>query len=273
MARPSAAKRRWAELAVVPYFECRRSAQDLAQAFEVEDAGEGFFLDDGAGEGGFVALQGTDFFLHRSSGEQTIRDHLIALADAVRAVDGLRLDCRIPPWVVEHDITRGGEIEAGAGSFQRQEKHRDRWIALEFVHEGLTVFRLAGEHQVRDLALHEFLADELEHRDELGKNQNLVAFSDEWLERFEQRVEFRARGFLTRSLTATDEARIAADLAEAEEGLQDVETLGVEFAGAVHAEKNLAGAFELGVVECALRTFELADDFFLDTRRQIAGNL
>ena len=73
----------------------------MAQAFEVEDAGEGFFLDDGAGEGGFVALEGADLFFNRSSGENAVRDDLVALTDAVRAVDGLRLDGWIPPRVVQ----------------------------------------------------------------------------------------------------------------------------------------------------------------------------
>jgi len=249
------------------------SAQNLPEALEIKDAGEGFFLHDGAGEGGFVALEGADFFLNRATRQDAIRDDLIALADAVGAVDGLCLDSRIPPRIVEHHVARGGEIEAGTGGFQREQENRNGWIALETIDKGLTVFGLAGEHQMGNVALHEFLADELEHRDKLRENQNLVAFRDEWFERFEQRVELGARRFLAGSLAAADKARIAADLAEAEERLEDVETLGVEFAGAMHAEENLAGAFELGVVEDALRSFEFAHDFFFDTGRQIAGDL
>jgi hypothetical protein len=62
-------------------------------------------------------------------------------------------------------------------------------------------------------------------------------------------------------------------LAEAEEGLEDVETLGIEIAVVFYAEKKDAGAFEFGVVEGALGAFEFDDDFFLDAGREVAGDL
>ena len=62
-------------------------------------------------------------------------------------------------------------------------------------------------------------------------------------------------------------------MAEAEEGLEDVEALGIEIAVVVHAEEEGAGAFEFGVVEGALGAFEFDDDFFLDAGREVAGDL
>lgn len=62
-------------------------------------------------------------------------------------------------------------------------------------------------------------------------------------------------------------------MAEAEEGLEDVEALGIELAVVLHTEQEGAGAFEFGVVEGALRTFEVDDDFFLDASGKITGDL
>jgi len=105
----------------------------LAEAVEVEDAGEGFFLHHGIGEGGFVLLQGQDFLLHGVGGDEAVGDDGLGLADAVRAVDGLRLDGGIPPRVAEDDVTRGGEIEAGAGGFEREEEDRFGAVGLELI--------------------------------------------------------------------------------------------------------------------------------------------
>jgi hypothetical protein len=88
--------------------------------------------------------------------------------------------------------------------------------------------------------------------------------------------DFFGGGFFGRGggeFAGADEAGVAADLAEAEEGLEDVEALGVEIAGAFHAEEEGAGAFELGVVEGALGAFEFDDEFFLNARGEVAGDL
>ena len=61
----------------------RALGEDLAEAVEVEDAGEGFFLDDGVGEGGFVALEGEDFLLHGVGGDEPVGDDGLGLADGL----------------------------------------------------------------------------------------------------------------------------------------------------------------------------------------------
>ncbi len=74
-------------------------------------------------------------------------------------------------------------------------------------------------------------------------------------------------------MAGPDEARIAADLAETEEGLENIEALGVELAGAFNTEEKRAGAFEFGVVEAALIALEFDDEFFLDPWGEILGDL
>ena len=137
-------------------------------------------------------MESADFFLHRVSRDQAVGHHLVFLADAVRAVDGLRFDGGIPPRVEEDDVARGGQVQAGAGGFEREQENGDRRVGLEFIDEGLAVFRLAGEEEVRDAAGGEFDADEFQHRDELGEDQNFVPLGHEGFEGVEERFELRA---------------------------------------------------------------------------------
>jgi len=85
-------------------------SEDAAEAFEVEDGGEGFLVNDGGGEGGFLALEGADFFFDGVAGDEAVGDDLAFLADAVGAVDGLSFDGRVPPRVEKDDIAGGGKI-------------------------------------------------------------------------------------------------------------------------------------------------------------------
>ena len=165
------------------------SGEDFPEAVEVEDGGEGLLLDDGGGEGGFFLLEGADLFLDGVAGDQAVGDHLALLTYAVGAVDRLGFDRGIPPRIEEDDVARGGEIQAGAGGFEREEENGDRGVGLKFIHERLAVFGLAGEEQVRDAAGGEFGADEFEHRDELRENEDLVAFGDEGFEGVEESFE------------------------------------------------------------------------------------
>src|SRR3954468_21905927 len=55
--------------------------------------------EDRVGEIALRALELEDFFLDRALRHESRGDHIALLADTVRAVDRLRLDGGIPPWV------------------------------------------------------------------------------------------------------------------------------------------------------------------------------
>ena len=191
---------------------CRLLGEDLAEAIEVQDTSEGFFLDDGVGQGGLVALEGEDFLFHRVGGDETVSDDGLGLADAMRAVDRLGFDGRIPPRIAEDNVAGRSEIEAGAGGFEREQENRFGAIALELIDEFGAVFGGAGELEVADVGGLETRLDEFEQRDELAENEHLLAFVAEFFEAFEQGVEFGA-GDLT--VGPRDERGVATDLAEA----------------------------------------------------------
>ena len=67
------------------------------------------------------------------AGDEAIRKDFAGLADAMDAVDGLRFDCGVPPWIEEKNVVRGGEIEAEAAGFQRDEEQRAVRVGLEVI--------------------------------------------------------------------------------------------------------------------------------------------
>ena len=128
------------------------SRQDSAQAVKVQDAREALLLHHRGGERGFLFLQGADFFLDGVPGDQAVGHHLVLLANAVGAVDGLRLHRRVPPRVEEHDVARGGEVEARARGLELKQENRNGRVGLKLVHQRLPVFGLAREQQVGEAA-------------------------------------------------------------------------------------------------------------------------
>ena len=95
---------------------------------------------------GFALLQFPDFFLDRAGRDQPVGVHGLGLANAVRAIDGLRFDGGVPPRIVQHHVAGGGEIEAGAGGAEAEQEHRGVRIALEVADDFLPVLGLAGEN-------------------------------------------------------------------------------------------------------------------------------
>ena len=71
--------------------------------------------------------------LHRVARDQPVGEHRPGLADAVRAVDGLRLHRRVPPRVEEEDVLGGREVQAepaGLEADQEQPARRVVWKRL-----------------------------------------------------------------------------------------------------------------------------------------------
>ena len=59
--------------------------------------------------------------------DQAIGIDRLGLADAMRAIDGLRFDGGIPPRIVEHHVAGGRQVQAGAGGAQAEQEHGRRW--------------------------------------------------------------------------------------------------------------------------------------------------
>ena len=86
-------------------------------------------VDDRVGQFALLLLQLQHLFLDGVAGDQAVGEDRLRLADAVRAVDGLRLDGRVPPRIEQEDILGGGEIQAQSARLQADQEQlalRDR---------------------------------------------------------------------------------------------------------------------------------------------------
>ena len=79
-------------------------------------------VDDRVGQVALALLQLQHLFLDRVLGDQAIGEDLAGLADAVGAVDRLRLDGRIPPRIEQEDVFGGGEVQAKAAGLEADEE-------------------------------------------------------------------------------------------------------------------------------------------------------
>ena len=150
-------------------------SEDELEIVDTEVGSKAFIAKHIGDELRLLVLEDADFLFYGISSKQAVGDNLILLADAVRAVDGLVLDGGVPPWIIEDDVRGGGEVESRAAGLQRE--HENGWVfrCLETLDFAFAVLRLAGE--VMEGAGVEFEAclDEIEHRDELGEDEHLVA--------------------------------------------------------------------------------------------------
>jgi hypothetical protein len=72
---------------------------------------------DGIGQIALGLLQFKNFFLHGVARDEAIGKNLANLADAMGAIDGLRLDGRIPPWIEDENVIGGDKIQAQSTRF------------------------------------------------------------------------------------------------------------------------------------------------------------
>src|SRR5437762_3173386 len=80
-----------------------------------ETASKTFFTKDIGDCLRLTLLQVPDFLLDGAGRDQAVSGYIAGLADAVRTVDCLRLDGRVPPRIVKNDIACGGQVQPGAG--------------------------------------------------------------------------------------------------------------------------------------------------------------
>ena len=126
---------------------------------------------------------------------------------------------------------------------------------------------LAGEHEVGTAPFLQLGLENLEHFDELGEDEDLVAAGVERLKQFEK------RGGLARAeaLLAPGERGMTANLAQAGERGEDMHA---RLAGRrVERGEGLAAALQFGEIEFALALGEFAIEAFLDAVGQVLRDL
>ena len=89
---------------------------------------------------GFGGLECHDFFFDGSLRDEPVDDDGPGLTDSVGAVDGLRLDGRVPPRVEQDDVVGLDEVEPDTARLERDEE-RWRVAGAELVDDGSAVGR------------------------------------------------------------------------------------------------------------------------------------
>ncbi len=135
--------------------------------------------DDGVGKVSFAFLQLQHLFLDRVAGDQAIGKNLAHLADAMGAVDRLRLHGGVPPGIENKDIVGGGKVQTHTTGLKADKKETAAGILLEPLHPRLAVDSLPVEILVFDSIVVKTCTKDREQTGELGEDQCLVAFVED----------------------------------------------------------------------------------------------
>ena len=138
-------------------------------------------------------LEGEDLFFDCVASNQSISKDAFRLADAVRAIDGLRFDRRVPPGIEQEDILGSGQIQTLTTSFQADQKQLALRIGLKVLDSRAAIASLAIKIFINYSFAIEPLLHNRQKTGELGKDQHLVSFLDHFAQPRNQDVEFGAR--------------------------------------------------------------------------------
>ena len=94
---------------------------------------------DGVGEVALALLEFEDALLDGVLSNDAVGEDGAGLADAVRAVNGLGFDGRVPPGVEEIVVIGRGEVQPGAVGFQAEKEDGAIGIGMEVLHALLAV--------------------------------------------------------------------------------------------------------------------------------------
>ena len=171
------------------------------------------------------------------------------------------------------DVVRAGQVQARAARLERDEEDGDVRAVVEAVHLFEAV--LAGAVQIAEGDLRELqpLADDLEHLHELREDQHLVAALHDLHDHVLEGVELAGRQVVGEAgQVDLEQARMAADLAQLEQGVQDGH-LALGQALFVHVGQHLGAQLAgQGGVELGLGLFQRAAGDAFHLGRQVLGH-
>src|SRR5213596_1610400 len=87
--------------------------------------------DDCFGKFLFTFLKFEDFFFDGIAGDEPVCKYIACLPDAVAAVDGLCLNCGIPPGIEQEDVFRGGQVQTQAAGLETDQKEAATIVLLK----------------------------------------------------------------------------------------------------------------------------------------------
>ena len=167
-----------------------------------------------------VALQPEHPLLDRARDDQIVDEHRLGLADPVRAIGGLRLRRRVPPRVVVDHGVGAGEVEPCPAGLERDQEHVGA-ARLERVDRLLAIRRVPGQRDVADAAAR---AAPRRSAPSMRANCEKIRMrrpSPSWLPTSSSSTSSLALRVTPRAASTDDQPRIAADLAQLEQRVED----------------------------------------------------
>src|SRR5207244_4510920 len=108
------------------------------------------------------------------------RENVLGLPDAMRAVNRLRLDGRVPPGIEQEDVVGTGQVQADAARLKADQEELAGWIRLKLFHARLAIARFAVQVRIANLLLVQLFLHQRQHARELGKDQCLVTLGGDF---------------------------------------------------------------------------------------------
>ena len=204
--------------------------------------------------------------------DQAVGEDLLGLADAVGAVDGLRLDGGVPPGVEQVDVVGGGQVQAEAAGLEADQEERAVGVGLEALdraRRGCGCGRRGTRRRCpRWSRRSRTIARKLVNCE---KTRTLCPSSTHLGELRQEHVELGAG---LAGAARVDQAGVAGGLAEPQERLEDLD-LGLGSArGVLDARsERLAVVVAQLVVELALRGLQVAVEGLLGLLGQVLDDL
>ena len=141
---------------------------------------------------------------------------------------------------------------------------------MELLNLPFPVLGLTGEVVERTTLDLQTRLDDIKHRNELGKHQNLVVFLTQLIEKVKERTHLRT---LFLEPFRIDKTWMTTDLTQAHETLKDRKGILLHCFVGIETQKCLLNSLEFGLVEFLLDPLHSGEYFLFRSWREILGNL
>src|SRR6185436_16708652 len=97
----------------------------------------------------------------------------------MRAIDRLRLNRRVPPWIKQENVLSRGQVETQSSCLETDEEERTRRIGLKTLDSGGSIARTAIEVFVRRVQRVEPRPEQRNETRELRKHERFVSLRND----------------------------------------------------------------------------------------------
>src|SRR6267142_4682892 len=162
-------------------------------------------------------LEFIHFLLDRTGRHQAVDKNRLVLADAMRTINRLLLDSRIPPGIENNYRVGGGQVQPDPAGLQADQENLAGAVLKAF-DRALAILGHSGQHAIANALRIEANPDQVDHGGELREHDDLSAFTQQLQHHFHQPLELGGGAF--DAVSEFQERGIATSLAQPEQRLK-----------------------------------------------------